>query len=412
MDASADVVRSLEGDGTPEGVEPGSLLWARQHIEEAKAGLRDDPGRAYSVQFTAAAEMLREHDPVQFRSLRSLLKTKLIRLGEFDRLIDQRRRERVESRKRNRAVAAARTSRTADAIGPAPRAAGGGVRVGRYMANAQGLFLLKSSGRGAPPITLPLANFTARNNGRDSTRRRRRLDRAHAWLRGRRDVRWNENKKQWTFSSGATLTFGYLEGARDADRYASAEFHFIGVDELTQFSEKQYVDLFARLRKPRCERCDFDKEFRSHQTVHEHEQKQCITCEELERERLRGRDRLPHLEAAHISLRMRSASNPGNVGHDWVKRRFVARAGAPARDRLFIPARLQDNPHINGDDYVKALLNLDPITRARILKGDWEAHSMRGVLKREWLEIVDTIPAELSLTRYWDTFNYPQAAPW
>src|ERR1700681_1151250 len=98
MDASADVVRSPEGERTPKGVEPGSLLWARQHLEEVKAGLRDDPGRAYSVQFTAAAEMLREHDPVQFRSLRSLLKTKLIRLGEFDRLIEQRRRERVESR--------------------------------------------------------------------------------------------------------------------------------------------------------------------------------------------------------------------------------------------------------------------------------------------------------------------------
>src|ERR1700719_2960311 len=133
MDASADVVRSPEGDGTPKGVEPGSLLWARQHIEEVKAGLRDDPGRAYSLQFTAAAEMLREHDPVQFRSLRSLLKTKLIRLAEFDRLIDQRRRERgVEGRKRNRAVAAPRSSRTADAIGPAPRAAGGGVQVGQY----------------------------------------------------------------------------------------------------------------------------------------------------------------------------------------------------------------------------------------------------------------------------------------
>src|ERR1700730_8762374 len=133
------------------------------------------------------------------------------------------------------------------------------------------------------------------------------MDRAHAWLRGRRDARWNENRKQWTFSSGATLTFGYLEGARDADRYASAEFHFIGVDELTQFSEKHYVDLFARLRKPRCERCDFEKEYRSHRTIHEHEQKQCITCEELERERLRDRYRLPHLEAAHIPLRMRSA---------------------------------------------------------------------------------------------------------
>src|ERR1700687_432008 len=153
MDASADVVRSPEGERTPEGVEPGSLFGARQHIEEVKAGLRDDPGRAYSLQFTAAAEMLREHDPVQFRSLRSLLKTKLIRLREFDRLIEQRRRERVESRKRHRAGAAARSSRTPDAIRPAPRAAGGGVQVGQYMANAQGLFLLKYSGQGAPLIT-------------------------------------------------------------------------------------------------------------------------------------------------------------------------------------------------------------------------------------------------------------------
>jgi predicted phage terminase large subunit-like protein len=231
------------------------------------------------------------------------------------------------------------------------------------------------------------------------------MDRAHAWLRGRRDAHWNENRKQWTFSSGATMTFGYLEGARDADRYASAEFHFIGVDELTQFSEKQYVDLFARLRKSRCERCEFEKAYREHrQAVHEHPQNQCAVCAELYRRRLLiNRRKLPHLEAAHIPLRMRSASNPGNVGHEWVKRRFVDRAGAPSRDRLFIPARLEDNPYISGDDYVKSLLNLDPITRARILKGDWEARSMRGVLKREWFEIVDNIPAELWLARYWDT---------
>jgi hypothetical protein len=73
MDASADVILSPEGGRTPEGVEPGSLLWARQQIEEVKAGLRDHPGRAYSVSFTASAEMLREHDSVEFRSLRSLL---------------------------------------------------------------------------------------------------------------------------------------------------------------------------------------------------------------------------------------------------------------------------------------------------------------------------------------------------
>jgi predicted phage terminase large subunit-like protein len=112
---------------------------------------------------------------------------------------------------------------------------------------------------------------------------------------------------------------------------------------------------------------------------------------------------LPHLNAAHIPLRMRSASNPGNVGHDWVKRRFVTRLGAPPGERLFVPARLDHNPYINRGEYTKSLLNLDPVTRDRILKGDWEARSMRGVLKREWFEVIDAAPADLSIVRYWDT---------
>ena len=71
-----------------------------------------------------------------------------------------------------------------------------------------------------------------------------------------------------------------------------------------------------------------------------------------------------HLPAAHIPLRMRSASNPGNIGHEWVKHRFVVRLGAPVGDRLFVPARLDDNPFINREEYIKSLLKLDPVTRA------------------------------------------------
>jgi predicted phage terminase large subunit-like protein len=100
---------------------------------------------------------------------------------------------------------------------------------------------------------------------------------------------------------------------------------------------------------------------------------------------------------------MRSASNPGNIGHEWVKRRFVARVDAPQGDRLFVPARLDDNPHIQREQYTQSLFQLDPVTRARILEGDWEARSMRGVLKREWFEIVDAVPADLTVIRYWDT---------
>jgi predicted phage terminase large subunit-like protein len=231
------------------------------------------------------------------------------------------------------------------------------------------------------------------------------MDRAHRWLGGRNDTHWDESKKRWSFASGATLSFGYLEGARDGDRYASAEFHFIGFDELTQFTETQYLGLFARLRAPVCPRCQFDQKFRLHRTsIHREHDGGCLVCIDLETgQRGALNNEFEHLPQAHIPLRMRSASNPGNVGHEWVKRRFVLRLGASSGDRLFVPARLDDNPHIEREQYVQSLLKLDPLTRARILEGDWEARSMRGVIKREWFEIIDAVPADLSIIRYWDT---------
>ena len=90
------------------------------------------------------------------------------------------------------------------------------------------------------------------------------LDRARGWLRQRDDTRWDESKNRWTFASGATLTFGYFTGSRDIDRYASAEFHFIGVDELTQFSEKAIPRLFARLRAPACPACGSESLAQNH----------------------------------------------------------------------------------------------------------------------------------------------------
>jgi len=80
--------------------------------------------------------------------------------------------------------------------------------------------------------------------------------RADEWLRGT-DATWNENKRTWTFPSGAKLAFGYLEHEADKYRYKSSEFQFIGWDELTQFQESQYTYLCRACvasRAPRC-RC-------------------------------------------------------------------------------------------------------------------------------------------------------------
>jgi hypothetical protein len=87
------------------------------------------PSRFFTSLQSARGQRGPEHNPVQFNSLRRLLKGKLVRLGEFDPLADQRRRERVErvsgTRRSRRYIAAP----TAHAIGRAPACS---VQVGRY----------------------------------------------------------------------------------------------------------------------------------------------------------------------------------------------------------------------------------------------------------------------------------------
>jgi len=180
------------------------------------------------------------------------------------------------------------------------------------------------------------------------------MSRSHEWLDGTK-ARWRDSTKTWIFPSGATLSFGYLESENDKYRYQSAEFQFIGFDELTQFTETQYRYLFSRLRR---------------------------------------------LEGVDIPLRMRSASNPGGVGHEWVKQRFIVEGWT--KGRPFVPAKLDDNPYLDRDEYIKSLNELDPITREQLLRGDWEAKEAGRKFKRHWFEIVDAAPAGVRRVRYWD----------
>jgi len=180
------------------------------------------------------------------------------------------------------------------------------------------------------------------------------MDRASSWLRGT-DAHWDDTERTWRFPSGATLTFGYLEHEADRFRYQSAAFQFIGFDELTQFSETQYLYLFSRLRR---------------------------------------------LSSADIPLRMRGASNPGNIGHLWVKTRFID--PETREDRIFVPASLSDNPYLDTTEYTQSLMKLDPVTRQQLLRGDWSARVEGGAFKREWFKIVSGVPDDLTVCRYWD----------
>ena len=189
------------------------------------------------------------------------------------------------------------------------------------------------------------------------------MDRAHQWLR-RTDAVWNAQAKTYRFPSGAVLQFGFIDNPDDRYRYASSEYQFIGWDELTEFrlatgEANPYEFMFSRLRKT-------------------------------------------HDIAA--PLRMRSASNPGNLGHHYVKQRFITDealnalrddrpqvfyADSENKDRAFVPALLVDNPFIDQEQYVANLLHLPAVTRARLLQGDWSVQE-NAVIQVEWIRRYDT----------------------
>lgn len=183
------------------------------------------------------------------------------------------------------------------------------------------------------------------------------MDRAREWL-SKTDAVWNETKKRWTFPSGATVSFGYCETPADVYAYQGAEFSFIGFDELTQFGEKEYTYLFSRLRR---------------------------------------------LQGCDVPLRVRAASNPGGQGHTWVRARFLIEG--PASGRVFVPAKLEDNPHLDRVEYERSLSELDPITRAQLLEGDWGARDKDNSLVPEWTdetakECTRDVPRPLYFTPY------------
>jgi len=180
------------------------------------------------------------------------------------------------------------------------------------------------------------------------------MDRAEEWLTGS-DARWDNETHTWRFPSGATLTFGYLENEKDKYRYQSAEFQFVGFDEVAEFMLTQYLFLFSRLRR---------------------------------------------LAGVTVPLRMRSASNPIGQGVGWVKQRFLVEGQAAGRP--FIPAQLEDNPHVDQAAYDQSLARLDPVTRARIRYGDWTLSDAGRMFKREWFPIVEQAPFVLKKVRFWD----------
>lgn len=178
--------------------------------------------------------------------------------------------------------------------------------------------------------------------------------------------RWVASKRSWEFHNGSVLEFGFCEKETDVFQYQSAEYGFIGFDELTHFTKFQWDYLVnTRLRSV----------------------------------------------VPGVWPRARAASNPGGVGHLWVKEMFIDKG---LRDvvwedehgyRLaFIPARLQDNPHLlkNDPTYVKRLMRMPEDDRKALLDGDWSVFA--GQYFKEWSESIHVIEP-FEIPSWWRRFR-------
>lgn len=161
-------------------------------------------------------------------------------------------------------------------------------------------------------------------------------------------AKFSEVASTWTFPSGATLWMTYMDRDDDVLRFQGQSYTWIGFDELTHWATPHAWDyLRSRLRTT----------------------------------------------APDLPTYMRGTTNPGGVGHHWVKKMFVDPApeniafpaidletdepfkdneGKPLFYRRFIPAKLKDNPSLYNDgQYERNLLSLPEAQRRKLLEGDW-----------------------------------------
>ena len=227
---------------------------------------------------------------------------------------------------------------------------------------------------------------------REITRLGEIIDRSHRWFS--RMAKWNEQKKTWTFPSGAKIYFFHCQYEQDKNNHQGKEYQFIGFDQIEEFTESMY---------------DF----------------------------IKGANR-----SSDPSLRcyVRCTANPGNIGHAWVKNKFISKLdrngevkyfkiineedtevpqGTPgSQSRAYIFARVYDNPALlkSNPEYLSVLQNLPRALRLAFLEGDWDA--FEGQYFAEWKRILHVITYtefkhsifQLPITRF-ASIDYGYAKP-
>ena len=168
---------------------------------------------------------------------------------------------------------------------------------------------------------------------------------------------YNDSKHFWQFPSGAKIYFGAMQHTKDRINYQGKRYDFIAFDELTHFTWEEYSYMFSRNRP----------------------------------------------SGPGTRCYIRATTNPGGIGHGWVKERFITAAPPLTpikthvrlpgpdgemiemeRSRIFVPSTVFDNKELlkNDPNYLANLSLLPEKEKRALLYGDWD--SFAGQVFSEW----------------------------
>ncbi len=175
---------------------------------------------------------------------------------------------------------------------------------------------------------------------------------------------YNEGKHEFRWTNGSITEFRHCEREGEVDRYYSAEWDALLIDEATHFTEFMVTMLRGRVRSTK-----------------------------------------PGWYPTIVY-----GSNPGNVGHSYFKRQFVEESqrhgGQPwmalrehgGLRRAFLLSKLVDNPSLSGDYELMLEGISDPVVRRAMRDGDWSIFA--GQFFSTWgyeRHIVEPFP----VPKYW-----------
>jgi hypothetical protein len=163
-------------------------------------------------------------------------------------------------------------------------------------------------------------------------------------------AKYDKQEHVWTFPGGGKVEFGHIQRDAERLRYRGRAFAYIGWEEITLWpTPNPYRYLLSRCRVP---------------------------------------------VGSGLQTYVRGTTNPDGPGFKWVKDYWKIDSTGKAtlfdvkvadeetgkeykRTRRFIPARVEDNPHL-GEDYLITLSMMDEEERNALRKGLWMPPKVKG----------------------------------